>query len=216
EAYEKASEEIIVGVENEKYGYKPQSYSTDIKNYGCVLATAAYIAYSITGKVTSLAQANRIAIENDLYEFGADRQGVTEKNLIVQGDKYAQIVNLIAGDDYLEKDGEDFSVKADSDKNGKSGRQEIFDRIVQNSKSQSDVYFTHFRGYNDHSTLFDSISYSDEKNYKSSKFTVMDPWQGGTYKHESWSDIKRADFYKLTQNGLEIYNLTRKAMRSGV
>jgi hypothetical protein len=65
-----------------------------------------------------------------------------------------------------------------------------------------------------HSVLFDSMTYTDEKNYKSSTLSVMDPWQGGGYGPKSWSDISRADFYKLSQAGKELYELTRAALRS--
>ena len=53
EARAKAESEIVEGVANEEYGYKPESYSLDIKNYGCTLATAAYIFTELT-KTASL------------------------------------------------------------------------------------------------------------------------------------------------------------------
>ena len=42
----------------------------------------------------------------------------------------------------------------------------------------------------------------------------MDPWQGGRYAPKNgWADITRADFYKLTQAGKDVYALTRKDLR---
>lgn len=217
EARAKAESEIVEGVANEEYGYKPESYSLDIKNYGCTLATAAYIAYSITGSVTTLSQANDILNKEDLYLYGTDKNGVTQKNLIGSGDSYAAAVNAIAGGEYLKKDGENFSVNADI-RNAKGkiiadNRQSVFDRLLKNSKDQNEVYFSHMRVNDSHSVLFDSLSYTDEKNYKTSTLSVMDPWQGGAYAPKSWSDISRADFYKLTQTGKELYELTRINLR---
>lgn len=216
EARAKAESEIVEGVANEEYGYKPETYSLDIKNYGCTLATAAYIAYSITGSVTTLSQANDILNKEDLYLYGTDKNGVTQKNLIGSGDSYAAAVNAIAGGDYLQKDGKDFSVAADLEVKKNvfvDNRQNIFSRLVENSKSQSDVYFTHLRINDSHSVLFDSLTYDDPSNYKSSKLSVMDPWKGGDYGPKSWNDVSRADFYKLTQTGKEIYELTRIDLR---
>lgn len=215
EARAKAESEIVEGVANQKYEYQPETYSLDIKNYGCTLATAAYIAYSITGSVTTLSQANDILNKQDLYLYGTDKNGVTQKNLIGAGDSYAAAVNAIAGGDYLQKDGNDFSVAADIKAGEKlvDNRQNIFSRLVENSKSQSDVYFTHLRINDKHSVLFDSMTYDDQNDYKSSKLSVMDPWKGGDYGPKSWSDVSRADFYKLTQAGKEIYELTRINLR---
>lgn len=212
EAREKAQKEIQVGVENEKYGYEPETYSLDIKNYGCALSTAAYIAYSITGDLTTLSEANEILKKNDLFVAGTDSNGVTQKNLIAKGDGYAAAVNAIAGGDYLQKDGQNFSVEAD--KNKLDNRQEIYDRMKESSQSSADVYFTHLRVNDKHSVLLDSLNLGDGKNYKSSSFTVMDPWQGGKFSPRSWADITRADFYKLTQAGKEVYALTRSSIRS--
>jgi hypothetical protein len=215
EARAKAESEIVEGVANEEYGYEPETYSLDIKNYGCTLATAAYIAYSITGSVTTLSQANDILNKEDLYLYGTDKNGVSQKNLIGSGDSYAAAVNAIAGGDYLQKDGKDFSVSADLAVGKKlvDNRQSVFNRLVENSKSQSDVYFTHLRINDSHSVLFDSLTYDDPGNYKSSKLSVMDPWKGGDYGPKSWNDVSRADFYKLTQTGKEIYELTRIDLR---
>lgn len=211
----KAESEIVEGVANEKYGYEPETYNTDLKNYGCTLATAAYIAYSITGNVGTLAQANEILKDQDLFVYGTDNNGVTQKNCLTHGDSYVNAVNAIAGGDYLQKDGKDFSVDADIAKGGKlvDNRQSIFDRLVKSSRDESEVYFTHMRVNGSHSVLFDSMAYTDEKNYKSSTLSVMDPWQGGGYGPKSWRDISRADFYKLTQSGKEIYELTRIELR---
>ncbi|MBQ6028389.1 MAG: hypothetical protein IJL24_02530, partial [Treponema sp.] len=212
----KAEAEIVEGVANPKYGYEPESYNTDLKNYGCTLATAAYIAYSITGNVGTLSQANEILKGQDLFVYGTDKNGVTQKNCLTHGDAYVNAVNAIAGGDYLKKDGKDFSVDADIAKGGKlvDNRQSIFDRLVKNSRDESEVYFTHMRVNGSHSVLFDSMTYTDEKNYKSSTLSVMDPWQGGGYGPKSWSDISRADFYKLSQAGKELYELTRAALRA--
>lgn len=217
DARAKAASEIVEGVANEKYGYEPETYNTDLKNYGCTLATAAYIAYSITGNVGTLAQANEILKDQDLFVYGTDNNGVTQKNCLTHGDSYVNAVNAIAGGDYLQKDGKDFSVDADIAKGGKlvDNRQSIFDRLVKSSRDESEVYFTHMRVNGSHSVLFDSMAYTDEKNYKSSTLSVMDPWQGGKFSPKSWSDISRADFYKLTQTGKELYQLTREALRSG-
>ncbi len=212
----KAEAEIVEGVANPKYGYEPESYNTDLKNYGCTLATAAYIAYSITGNVGTLSQANEILKGQDLFVYGTDKNGVTQKNCLTHGDAYVNAVNAIAGGDYLKKDGKDFSVDADIAKGGKlvDNRQSIFDRLVKSSRDESEVYFTHMRVNGSHSVLFDSMTYTDEKNYKSSTLSVMDPWQGGDYGPKSWSDISRADFYKLSQAGKELYELTRAALRA--
>ncbi|MBR5965830.1 MAG: hypothetical protein IK015_06925 [Treponema sp.] len=219
EARAKALSEIVEGVANKTYGYNPETYSLDIKNYGCTLATAAYIAYSITGKVSTLAEANDILKNQDLFVYGVDNNGVTQKNLLAAGDNYASAVNAIAGGDYLQKDGKDFSVNADiKDGDGKvisDNRQSIFDRLIKNSKQQDEVYFAHMRVNDSHSVLFDSLTYTDQNNYKTSTLSVMDPWQGGKYSPKSWSDISRADFYKLTQAGKELYQLTRESLRSG-
>ena len=212
EARAQASREIVSGQANEKYGYNPAQKDSDIYRYGCTLATAAYIAYSITGQAATLSEANEILKENNLFVYGVDGQGVGQVNLLSRGDGYANAVNAIAGGDYLEKDGKDFSVSASVD--GKDNRQSIFDRLIKNSKNQSEVYFSHMRVNDSHSVLFESMSYTDEKDYKSSTLSVMDPWQGGSYGPKSWSDISRADFYKLTQAGKELYELTRSALRS--
>ena len=208
----KAGSDIVVGEANDKYGYNPQSFSLDIKNYGCTLATAAYIAYSITGKISTLAEANQILSQQDMFLYGVDANGVGQKNLLAAGDGYAGAVNAISGGDYMQKDGEDYSVSALL--GGKDNRQSIFERLVKNAKNLSEVYFSHMRVNERHSVLFDSMSYSDEKDYKTSSLSVMDPWQGGKYSPKSWSDISRADFYKLTQTGKELYELTRLALRS--
>ena len=215
----KASAEILVGEANKEYGYKPESYSLDIKNYGCTLATAAYIAYSITGKISTLSEANQILGQEGMFVYGVDSNGVGQKNLLAAGDNYAKAVNAIAGGDYLQKDGDNCSVNADiKDADEKiigDNRQKIFDRLLKNSKDQNEVYFSHMRVNDSHSVLFDSMTYTDEKDYKTSTLSVMDPWQGGAYGPKSWSDISRADFYKLTQSGKELYELTRENLRAG-
>ncbi len=224
EARAKAAMEIVEGVANKKYGYMPEKNCTDLSGYGCTLATAAYIAYSISGKVGTLAEANEIVKENDLFVYQKDQYGllvqdeneVSEKNMIGRGIGYVNAVNAIAGGNYLGMDGRDYSVEADIYSGNKKidNRQKIFDRILTSSKNQDDVYFVHMRVNGSHSVLFDSLSYKDENDYKSSKLSVMDPWQGGKYGPKSWADISRADFYKLTQSGKDIYNLTKTALRS--
>ena len=202
-----AEKEIVAGVPNEKYSYKPESKTADIYSYGCTLATAAYIAYAITGNVTTLSEANDILMENDIFLEMKDSQGVAEKNKVGRGDKYADAVNAIAGADCLQKDGVNYSVSAVV--NGFDNRQNIFDRLVQSARNTEEVYFTHMRVGDGHSVLFDSLTYSDEKNYKTSTLSVLDPWQGGKYGPKSWNDITRADFYKLTQTGKDLYMLTQ-------
>lgn len=212
EARAQAEREIVEGVANQKYSYKPETKVTDIYSFGCTLATAAYIAYSITGKAATLSEANQILVENNLFLEGTDEQGVKEKNRVDRGDGYANAVNAIAGGDYLQKDGKDYSVSA-VDQRGRDNRQSIFDRLLQSQKAADEVYFTHMRVNNTHSVLFDSLAYSDAGDYKSSTLVVMDPWRGGKYGPKSWSDISRADFYKLTQTGKDLYKLTQLRSR---
>ncbi len=215
-AREKAEREIVLGVANKDYGYNPETYNLDIKNYGCVLATAAYIAYSVTGKLTTLAEANEILKENDLYAYGTDKNGVTQKNLICSGEGYVKAVNAIAGANCLETAGKNFSINAvevNAVDEKKDNRQAICDRIISNSKSADEVYYTCLRVNDKHSVLLKSLSCVDEKDYKKNSFTVMDPWEGGKFEPKSWSDISRADFYKLTDCGKELYLLTRSAVR---
>lgn len=218
ESRQKAEREIQVGVANKEYGYAPEDYESSLKNYGCTLATAAYIAYSITGNVGTLSEANEALKKEGVFVAAYDKNGVAEKNLIGRGDGYAAAVNAIAGGDYLQKDGQDFSVSAEQ--NGLDKRQEIYDRLKDNSQSDTDVYFTHMRVNQggvqkfDHSVLLESIDFGDGSDYKSSTFSVMDPWQGGRYAPKNgWADITRADFYKLTQAGKDVYALTRKDLR---
>ena len=177
------------------------------------MATAAYIAYAITGNVTTLSEANDILKEKDIFLELKDSQGVAEKNKVGRGDKYAEAVNAIAGADCLQKDGMNYSVSAVVYE--RDNRQSIFDRLVKNARNTDEVYFTHMRvGVGDgHSVLFDSLTYSDEKNYKTSTLSVLDPWQGGKYGPKSWNDITRADFYKLTQTGKDLYMLTQARSR---
>lgn len=206
-----AEKEIVAGVPNEKYSYKPEAKASDIYSYGCTLATAAYIAYAITGNVTTLSEANDILKEKDIFLELKDSQGVAEKNKVGGGDKYAEAVNAIAGADCLQKDGMNYSVSAVVYE--RDNRQSIFDRLVKNARNTEEVYFTHMRVGDGHSVLFDSLTYSDEKNYKTSTLSVLDPWQGGKYGPKSWNDITRADFYKLTQTGKDLYMLTQARSR---
>lgn len=219
DARAKAEREIIEGEKNEAYGYKPESGSVDLERYGCTLSTAAYIAYSITGKVVSLAQANEIVKKNNLFFYGADSNGVMEKTNLARGDGYASAVNAIAGSECLQKDGANYSVCAQDNKDSpemvEKRRQGIFERLIASSESQNEIYFVHARVKNGgylHSVLFDSMTYTDRNDYKSSSVNVMDPWEGGK-KRNFWDSLVRTDFYKLTESGKELYENTRKALR---
>ena len=211
-----AESEIRLGVKSKKYSYDPQSKASDLYGYGCALATAAYVAYSITGQIVTLDQANEILKANGLYENGTDKNGVTERNRIYAGEGYAAAVNAIAGKNYLQADGSiSAEIKNAAGMTIGDNRQAVYDGLRIRADDASDVYFTHLRVNDRHSVLLDSIDFGDGKDYKTSSFTVMDPWAGGTYGPKNgWADITRADFYKLTQSGRDMYALTRAALRA--
>lgn len=191
---------IVEGKKNAKYGYYPQTYSTDIKNFGCTLATAAYIAYSITGEAMTLEEANRILTENDLFEYGkVDENGISQKNELTNGNCYVSAVNKLAGGNYLETDSEKYSV---------SGAQNIFNRLIESKNNSSEVYFTHMRVNNGgHSVLFKSMEYDANTKAADVKINVIDPWSTSRFTPKTLGGVNRADFYKLTQAGKDIYNL---------
>ena len=184
--------------------------------YLAATVTTAIGFYVLFSLLFSTEEEKRLQQENDLYAYGTDKNGVTQKNLICSGEGYVKAVNAIAGANCLETAGKNFSINAvevNAVDEKKDNRQAICDRIISNSKSADEVYYTCLRVNDKHSVLLKSLSCVDEKDYKKNSFTVMDPWEGGKFEPKSWSDISRADFYKLTDCGKELYLLTRSAVR---
>lgn len=66
-------------------------------DYGCTLSTVVYIAYSITGKVYSLKEANKLLTEKDVFVDPTDQFGITEKGSLHQYDgSYVKAINTLA------------------------------------------------------------------------------------------------------------------------
>ncbi len=199
-----AETRIQNGVTNEEFGYYPETYNTDLKNYGCTLSTVSYISYAITGQVTSLQEANEILKEKGLFVKGEkDKNGVAQVNEIGCGKGYVDAVNAIAGGEYLQMDGNylQFSEKETN---------KIFNRLVKSYNDSKNVYFVHMRVLdNSHSVLFKSMEYGENTRPEDARINVLNPWRDSertSMKVETLGQVDRADFYKLTESGKEMYN----------
>lgn len=181
---------------------------------GCTAATAAYIAYSISGRLMSFSEANKLLVENDVYivQWFQDSTGkwreadAGQKKYLAYGDNYAKAVNTLAGGDVLAY----MYSKTDNLK-----------ELLFQAETDLDVeYFVHMRtntenrkkNYNYHSVLFSGLNLDESKEYGSKPdgepyswyysdtIDILDPWAGSSGKRKL-SDIGRADFYFLTQEG---------------
>ncbi len=167
-------------------------------DYGCTLSTAVYIAYSITGKVYSLKEANKLLTEKDVFVDPTDQYGITEKGSLHQYDgSYVKAINTLAEKNVIESAG----TLADS--------QDIFNRIVACNNNTLEKYFIHMRVYKagEHSVLFKSMTYGNS--WESATVGVYNPWKSdGELGKTTYTikEIKRADFYKLTATGKKVYN----------
>lgn len=66
----------------------------DLYSAGCTLSTAAYISYSLTGKLLSLNEANEIAKQNDIFVLDTSDN---QKNLLPYGTGFAKLINTLSG-----------------------------------------------------------------------------------------------------------------------
>ena len=184
-------------------GYDPSYAHTEFRlgDNGCTLSTVAYIVYSITGKVYSLKEANEILKEKNIFTGAADKFGIAEKGELSTYDgSYEKAINELAGEKVIERD------LNSEGKNWETNSQKIFDRIIKSYNNTLETYFIHMR-YKQHSVLFKSMTY--ENDWTSATVGVYNPWNSsGALGRTSYSlkDINRADFYKLTAAGKDIYN----------
>lgn len=169
-------------------------------DYGCTLSTAVYIVYSITGKVYSLKEANKLLTEKDVFVDPTDQYGITEKGSLHQHDgSYLKAINTLAGDNVI----------ADAGKSYNS--ENIFNRIVACNNNTLEKYFIHMRVGNGsdgaHSVLFKSMTYGN--GWESATVGVHNSWKSDSHIGKTTytiKEIKRADFYKLTAAGKKVYN----------
>lgn len=162
----------------------------------------------------SFSEANKLLVENDVYivQWFQDSTGkwreadAGQKKYLAYGDNYAKAVNTLAGGDVLAY----MYSKTDNLK-----------ELLFQAETDLDVeYFVHMRtntenrkkNYNYHSVLFSGLNLDESKEYGSKPdgepyswyysdtIDILDPWAGSSGKRKL-SDIGRADFYFLTQEG---------------
>ena len=187
-----------------KYGYKPTK-KYDLYGYACTLSTAAYIAYSITGELTSLKDANSLLAKNDVF---AEDLTDNQKNLLNYGSTYSKAINVLskATFDVIEYESTFY----------KSENMKDMEKYLLNLKNDiNNEYFVHLRtnskynpnNYNYHSVLLDDIEYINTQgvpysilsNSPTIKLNILDP--AGQYTQKDIYQIGRADSYKLTEYG---------------
>ena len=196
-------------------GYDPSLKHREYRlgSFGCTLSTVAYIVYSITGQVYSLKKANEILKAKGVFTGTADAYGISENgDLSIYDGSYVNAINTLAKED--KKIQEDVIVKDGKsvEGNSKEGYKNIFNRIIATTSDTSEKYFIHLRVHNGgHSVLFKSMTYGND--WESATVGVYNPWKQTKDDPESLyktsygiTEIARADFYKLTAAGKEMYN----------
>jgi hypothetical protein len=171
-----------------KLGVQFATYDT-LSNSGCTLATAAYLAYSLTGKLVSLKEINDILVNEDL--FVRDGSNFGQQNLIANGSGYAKVVNTLAGIENLIE-----YISSYSDTNS------IISKLIDINNEQDNGYLAHIRQKTDngnmHSTIVAGlqISYTDNS---VSKINTLDPMGGPSVDLDR---IKRMDIFKVNISSL--------------
>lgn len=173
-----------------KYKFDKQSFIS-LWDYGCVLSTTAYIAYSITGKLYSLKQAN------DIVKASGEYDGT----YITYGKKYIGAVNALAGEQVL------------SDKFEKVNTNYEMNNLLNEIDTSEEPYFIVARVLGDkHAVLLNSkqndyVIVDGKKIYKS--LNVINPWEKGYSKlgnlNYDISDISNLTSYKIDSNYIPKY-----------
>lgn len=163
-----------------------------IGDYGCVLSTATYITYSLTGELYSLREANDICKGADVFN-GA---------YISWGEDYKNAVNALVGEEALTEYGRASGLE---DKNN----------LLNDITESDDAYFVVARVLNDsHATLLksqqDDYTYNgDKKTYNS--LDVLNSWYstnpnsklGAT--NYKMSEVSNLTWYKVNGEYLNKY-----------
>lgn len=168
-----------------------------IGNYGCVLSTATYITYSLTGELYSLSEANEICKNAGVYN-GA---------YINWGENYKDAVNSLVGEEALTE-------------YGRASKLVEKNNLLNDITSSDDAYFVVARVLDDsHATLLKSeqndYTYKgSEKSYNS--LDVLNSWYStnpnsklgaSNYK---MSEVSNLTWYKVNDEYLNKYkNLTQ-------
>ena len=209
------------------YGYIKADYS-DLRLTGCTLSTAAYIAYSITGNMMSLQEANQLLKDNNIFvpSWGKDKDGnwqivdAGQKNLLTYDNRiYEKAVNTLAKADYD-------VVKVDSQWTPDS--EKSLESFIKSKLYDDEGYFIHLRTntenhkdkLNYHSVLLNGLIEKDmskssipEQYWKYQPtiqaLSVLDPWES-TIGTRKLNEIGRADSYKLTDYGRIFQNNRQK------
>ena len=209
------------------YGYIKADYS-DLRLTGCTLSTAAYIAYSITGSIMSLQEANQLLKDNDIFvpSWGQDKDGnwqivdAGQKNLLTYDNRvYEKAINTLAKTEYD-------VIKLDSQ--WTPDNKNSLESFIKSKLYDDEGYFIHLRtntenhkyNLNYHSVLLNGLIEKDmsgtsipEQYWKYlptiQSLSVLDPWEAeiGT---RSLNEIGRADSYKLTDYGRIFQNNRKK------
>lgn len=163
-----------------------------IGDYGCVLSTATYITYSLTGKLYSLSEANEICKSAGVYN-GA---------YINWGENYKDAVNALAGEEALTEF-------------GRASKLVEKNNLLNDITSSDDAYFVVARVLDDsHATLLKSeqndYTYKGgEKTYNS--LDVINSWYStnpnsklgaANYK---MSEVSNLTWYKVNDEYLDKY-----------
>ena len=185
-----------------------------IRDVGCTLATACYIAYSVTGKLFSFAEANAKLTDNGVFlnYWAEDSEGKwivsdgNQKKYLRRGNNYVLAVNTLAGDDVLEY--------------VYSQNENLKQYLYEVKTDPSDLYYIHARtntenhdkDKNYHSILINDMKLDAGKQdlslpegedlswYYSDEVTIFDPWRNEK-NDRRFDEIGRMDFYRLTNTG---------------
>ncbi|MBO5137401.1 MAG: hypothetical protein J6B81_02765 [Spirochaetaceae bacterium] len=196
-----------------KYGYIPTKVN-DLYGYACTLSTAAYVAYSITGELSSLKDANSLLAKNDVFARDLiDNQ----KNLLNYGSTYAKAINVLSKATFDVIEYESSFYKGENMK-------DMENYLLNLKEDTNDEYFVHLRtnsknnpnNYSYHSVLLNDIEYINTQDVPESvlhnsptiKLNILDP--AGQYTQKDIYQIGRADAYKLTEYG-KIYKDLRNS-----
>lgn len=161
----------------------------DLYSAGCTLSTAAYISYSLTGKLLSLNEANEIAKMNDFFVLDTSDN---QKNLLPYGVGYAKLINTLSGQDVVQYE--------------TSFENNLSENLLKYDKSD-DGYIAALRvvtkNGNAHSVMLESMNYR----YRLTGYGLQKVIQGG-----NWSDSEKLQVMgdSFTRDGLDGVLFTEK------
>lgn len=205
----KKSEQVL-----SDYNFTPVRYYS-IAGYGCKLVSSIYLAYSISGKYVSPQEANKLAIDNNLYTSNGD--AANQKTMLDGAEKQAQLINLIAGKEVVEI----YKVKDLSKMTNEERETEVkklFDEI-ENNKSTFVVHSRVFTEQGGHSVVAKKLieeKYIDEESREIKTrllMEVLNPYKIIRNQKENWKEIQdyEKEYYRLSEiSRMDIFRVINK------